>query len=346
MPVASGRRVAVLGDGGWGTALALGLCRNGHDVRVWGPFPDYIAEIRANGENRKFLPGVPLPSGILWTADRTEAAGSADVVVLASPSRFYPEVVASFAGDIGPEARVVSVSKGLSKDGHQRMSEMAADLLHHPHIAVLSGPSHAEEVARNVPSAVALACTDADIAATLQEVFATPTFRVYTTPDVVGVELGGALKNVIAIAAGVCDGLGFGDNTRAALVTRGLAEMTRLGTSLGADAATFAGLSGIGDLMVTCGSKLSRNRAVGERLGKGESTREIMGHMDQVAEGVWTCSSARLLARDRGVEVPITDEVYAIVHEGKNPREAVQDLLSRDPKPEVSFPGDHERPAS
>jgi glycerol-3-phosphate dehydrogenase (NAD(P)+) len=332
-------KVAVIGDGGWGTALAMVLQRNGHAVRVWGPFADYIDSIRRAGENTKFLPGVELPKDIAWCEDRKAAVEGAEVVVLASPSRFFAEVVESFAPLMPSVAHVVSVAKGLSKDGHQRMTELAATLLDHPHIAALSGPSHAEEVARGVPSAVAIACDDLEVAAALQEVFTAPTFRVYTTDDVVGVELGGALKNVIALAAGVSDGLGYGDNTKAALVTRGLAETIRLGTAMGARPATFAGLSGIGDLMVTCASRLSRNRAVGERLGRGETLAEILDHMDQVAEGVWTSVSARLLARDHGVEVPITDEVYAIAHEGKDPREAVQSLLARDPKSEVDAGG-------
>ena len=327
-------KTCVIGDGGWGTALALVLHRAGHDVRVWGPFPDYIEKIKQSGENTTFLAGVPLPEEIHWTADREEAVDNAGVVVLASPSKFFADVAASFADIIPASSHVVSVAKGLSKDGHRRMTEVAADVLQHEHIAALSGPSHAEEVARDVPSAVVVACDNAQVAEALQQAFLTPSFRVYTSSDVVGVELGGALKNVVAVAAGVCDGLGFGDNTKAALVTRGLAEMVRLGRAMGADQATFAGLSGIGDLMVTCGSKLSRNRSVGEELGKGRSIQEIMDSMAQVAEGVWTCASARVLARDYDIDVPITDEVHAIVYEGKAPRDAVQSLLMRDPKPE------------
>lgn len=328
-------KVAVIGDGGWGTALGLVLHRNGHEVCIWGPFPDYIATVRRKRENVKFLSGVPVPEAIAWTADRDEAARDAEVVVLATPSKFYADVVGSFAPLISDSTHVVSVAKGLSKDGHQRMTEVAETVLHHGAVAALSGPSHAEEVARGVPTAVVVASSDQAVATALQDVFSSSTFRVYTCPDVVGVELGGALKNVIAVAAGVCDGIGFGDNTKAALITRGLAEMIRLGTALGADPATFSGLSGIGDLLVTCMSRLSRNRHVGERLGRGESTEAILNSMEQVAEGVWTCASARLLAGERAVEMPIAEEVYAIVHEGKNPLEAVQALLTRDPKPET-----------
>ena len=215
------------------------------------------------------------------------------------------------------------------------MSELAEDLLGVAPVAALSGPSHAEEVARGIPTAVVIGCRDHSKAVALQELFMQPAFRVYTSEDIIGVELGGALKNVMALAAGVSDGIGFGDNSKAALITRGLAEMTRLGCELGAKAETFAGLSGMGDLVVTCTSRHSRNRAVGERLGKGESAESILASMEQVAEGVWTCSTARSIAHAKGVDVPITDEVCAIVHEGKNPHEAVAALMTRDAKPET-----------
>ena len=328
------RRIAVIGDGGWGSALALVLHRNGHRVRVWGPFADYIARIREERENVKFLPGADLPPEIEWTADRSEAVDGADAAVLAVPSRFYREVVGSFAPHIPKSALVVSVTKGLDKDTGRRMTEVAQDFLAHGPVAALSGPSHAEEVARGIPTAVVIACADHDRAVALQKLFMNPAFRVYTSDDVVGVELGGALKNVIAIAAGASDGIGFGDNTKAALITRGLAEITRLGTALGAHPATFAGLSGMGDLVVTCASRYSRNRAVGERLGRGEKIEDILKSMEQVAEGVWTCSTALRLASEHQVDVPITEEVDAVICKGKDPRHAVQSLLSRDPKPE------------
>lgn len=328
------KTVTVIGDGGWGTALALVLHRNGHRVRIWGPFPEYIDTIRRTGKNDKYLEGVPLPADLEWTADREEALRDTDAVVLAVPSRFYREVVASLSALLPPASVVVSVTKGLDKQTHRRMTETAEELLIGHHVAVLSGPSHAEEVARGVPSAVVTACTDHAIAERIQALFNGNAFRVYTSTDVIGVELGGALKNVIAIAAGVSDGIGFGDNTKAALMTRGLAEITRLGVALGAEPETFSGLSGMGDLVVTCTSTLSRNRGVGERLGRGEKTEQILSGMAQVAEGVWNCANARVLAAELGVDAPITQEVYAIVHEGKNPREAVTDLLSRDPRPE------------
>jgi glycerol-3-phosphate dehydrogenase (NAD(P)+) len=326
--------VAIVGDGGWGTALAIVLHRNGHRVRIWGPFPEYINRVIQIRENIKFLPGVRLPTEIEWTADRSAAVGDAAVVVLAVPSRYYEQVVTDFAPLIPRSAIVVSVSKGLEKRTHRRLTEVAESLIDNGPVAALSGPSHAEEVARRVPTAVVAACADHARAQALQQIFNSVEFRVYTSDDTAGVELGGALKNVIAIAAGISDGIGYGDNTKAALITRGLAEITRLGVARGARAETFAGLSGIGDLIVTCTSKLSRNRAVGERLGRGEQLENIMRSMEQVAEGVWTCRAALDLAKELGVEVPITEQVVAVVHEGRDPRDAVQALMAREPKHE------------
>ncbi len=326
-------KATVIGDGGWGTALAMVLARNGHEVTVWGPFSDYLEEIKLFNENVTYLPGVKVPPSIQWTADREEAVKEADLVVLVVPSRFYKEVVESFKPFLPASALIVSATKGLDEETHERMSEVAGAILEHS-IAVLSGPSHAEEVARGVPCAVAIAATDHAVAEQIQQLFVNDTFRVYTLDDVIGVELGGALKNVIAIAAGIGDGMGFGDNSKAALMTRGLTEITRLGVALGAKPETFAGLSGIGDLMVTCMSQHSRNRGVGERLGKGESLDEIMASMKMVAEGVWNCQAAMELAAGLGISVPITEQVNAIVHEGKDPRKAVMDLMSRSSKAE------------
>jgi glycerol-3-phosphate dehydrogenase (NAD(P)+) len=325
--------VAIIGDGGWGTALAVVLHNNGHAVRVWGPFADYIAEIQHRHRNQKFLPDVKLPPEIRWTADKAEVVAGADVVILAVPSRFFRSVVESFAGLIPSSAPVLSVTKGLDEKTGKRMTKVAEELLKNT-VAALSGPSLAAEVARGIPTAVTIACADHATAKTLQDLLMSPSFRVYTSDDVIGVEIGGALKNVIAIAAGVCDGISFGDNTKAALITRGLAEIARLGCALGAHPATFAGLSGMGDLVVTCASRLSRNHMVGERLGRGESIDLILKTMEQVAEGVWTCATARALAHKHGVEVPITEEVCAVVHKGKDPRAAVRDLMGRDPKKE------------
>jgi glycerol-3-phosphate dehydrogenase (NAD(P)+) len=328
------KRVGIIGDGGWGTALALVLHNNSHAVRVWGPFADYIVEIQRRHRNEKFLPGIECPPEIAWTADKKEAVAGADVVILAVPSHYFRSVLESFFGILPSSAVVLSVTKGLDEKTGKRMTETAEDILKNGPVAALSGPSLAAEVARGAPTAVTLACADHSMAKTLQGLLMNSTFRVYTSDDVIGVELGGALKNVIAIAAGACDGIGLGDNTKAALVTRGLAEITRLGCALGAHPSTFAGLSGIGDLMVTCTSKLSRNRMVGERLGRGEPIDLIRKSMEQVAEGVWTCATARMQARKYNVEVPIAEEVYAVIHEGKDPRTAVKDLMTREAKPE------------
>jgi glycerol-3-phosphate dehydrogenase (NAD(P)+) len=327
-------KATIIGDGGWGTALGLVLRENGHDVTLWGPFTDTIAAVRESGENALYLPGVALPDDLTWTTDREQAVANSGLVVLAVPTKYFRDVVGTFRGFIPQDCPVVSVAKGLDSRTNERMTQVAAALLGLPAVAALSGPSHAEEVARRIPTAVVVAGTDPDQGRVLQDSFANPRFRVYTSSDVAGVELGGALKNVIAIAVGVSDGLGFGDNTRAALITRGLAEMTRLGCELGARPATFSGLSGMGDLIVTCTSGLSRNRSVGERIGRGEAVAEILGNMQQAVEGAWNCASARALAHDADVDVPITEEVYGIIHEGRDPHDAVAALLARDVRPE------------
>jgi len=328
------KKVTVIGDGGWGTALALVLHSNGHNVTIWGPFEENIEAARKAGCNETFLPGIDLPPDMNLTTDRTEAAEGAEAVVLAVPTQFFSDVVSQFQGLIAPETSVVSVTKGLDRNTHKTMTEVAAELLKMESVASLSGPSHAEEVARRIPTAVVIASKDSARAAALQQLFSNTLFRAYTSSDVTGVQLGGALKNVIAIAVGISDGLGFGDNTRAALITRGLAEMTRLGTAMGCHAETFAGLSGMGDLIVTCTSQHSRNRGVGERLGRGETLNDIMGSMKQVAEGVWNCSNARALGQNLGIELPITEEVYNILHNDLEPIRAVEDLMGRDVKPE------------
>jgi len=327
-------RVVVIGDGGWGTALALVAHHNGHETRVWGAFEDNIAAIRRDGENRTFLPGVPLPDGLLWTTDRAEACRAADLAILAVPTRYFRSVAASFRDAIPAETGLVTVAKGLDRERHIRMSEVAVEELGRTPVAALSGPSHAEEVARGVPTAVTVAGQDNAYSEAVQHLLGNKRFRVYTSGDIVGVELGGALKNVIAIGVGVSDGLGFGDNTRAALITRGLAEIARLGCALGAAPETFAGLAGMGDLIVTCTSRHSRNRAVGERLGRGESIESILSGMRQVAEGVWNCESAVALADRHGIEMPVSREVHAILRAGKAPAAAVESLLGRDFKPE------------
>ncbi len=328
--------ITIIGDGGWGTAVGLLLNGYGHTVTLWGPFEDALAEIRDTRENVRFLPGVPLPDSLIWTADPVRAAARADRVVLAVPSKFYRDVCARFTGLIPADTPTVSLTKGLCEKTHRRMSEIASEVLDHPAMAVLSGPSHAEEVARGIPTAVVAAATDETLAREIQNLFNGPRFRVYTSTDPLGVELGGAIKNVIAIAVGASDGLGFGDNTRAAIITRGLAEMTRLGCALGARPETFAGLSGAGDLIVTCTSRHSRNHSVGERLGKGESIDAILASMKMVAEGVWNARAVRDTARACGVDVPIAEQVCSWCHEGASPRDSVEALMSRDMKPEAT----------
>lgn len=322
----------IIGNGGWGTALAMTLAANGHDVTAWGPFPEELETIRNAGENSVYLPDVTIPPEIKWTSDPSDAA-TAELVVLVTPSRFYRTTLETFAPHLGAEALIVSATKGLDEQTGQRMSEVAADVLGRD-IAVLSGPSHAEEVARGIPTAVTVAGSNVHWLEKIQAAFIGPVFRVYTSDDLIGVELGGTLKNVIAVAAGILDGIGPGDNSKAALMTRGLAEIARLGAALGAKPETFSGLSGIGDLIVTCASRHSRNRSVGERLGKGERLPEIMGGMKQVAEGIWNAKAARDLAEKYHIDVPITEEVCQIVEQEKDPKQALHDLMNREPKAE------------
>jgi len=326
--------ITIIGDGGWGTALALTLRSNGHRVTIWGPDAAYLDEIKRAQENKKFLPGVAIPGDLEWTAHEAHALNGANGIVLAVPSRFYSATLDRFAPHLPKTFHAVSVSKGFDPTTHHRLSALASERWKHPGIAALSGPSHAEETARAVPTVVTVASERPEEAKFWQDAFNNRAFRVYTSDDIIGVEVGGALKNVIALAAGICDGLGYGDNTKAALMTRGLAEIARLGTRMGANPATFSGLSGIGDLMVTGMSRHSRNRGVGERIGKGESIQSILGSMVQVAEGVWTAKAAKQLAAELGIDLPITNEVHAVLYEGKNPREAVTSLMGRPPKPE------------
>jgi glycerol-3-phosphate dehydrogenase (NAD(P)+) len=332
-------KAVVIGDGGWGTALASVLRKNGHEVRIWGPFEDYVSSLNGRNENPRFLPGVRLPEGLRWTARPEEAARDAELAVMAVPSSFYAEVAARFAPHLSAGTPVVSATKGLDGTTLRRMSEIAAEHFGGGPVTALSGPSFAEEVARELPTAIVAACTDHAVARRVQSAFGCDTFRIYSSDDLIGVELGGALKNVIALAAGACDGIGFGHNTKAALVTRGLAEIARLGIAMGAHPETFSGLSGIGDLMLTCTGGLSRNRAVGERIGRGERIGDILKGMVQVAEGVVNCAHACALAHKAGVEVPIAEAVRQVIGGKLDPRKAVRMLMTRDPRPEREQPG-------
>jgi len=326
--------LGIVGAGGWGTALALLLHENEFPITLWGHDPREIATIAEKRENVIYLPGVPLPEGFEYTGELDDLA-SCDLLVLVTPSKAMREVCARLSTvALRSDAVFLSCTKGVERGSGMRMSEVVAEHFPKHVVAALSGPSHAEEVARQAPTAVVIGATDRAVAQRLQQAFRTRFFHAYTNDDVAGVELGGALKNIFALAAGVSDGLGLGDNTKAALVTRALAEMTRLGVALGGRRETFQGLSGIGDLMVTCFSRHSRNRMVGERLGRGESLETITASMQMVAEGVPTTYSAQECARKHGIETPITDQIRELLDGRITPREAMAALLSREPKPE------------
>jgi glycerol-3-phosphate dehydrogenase (NAD(P)+) len=323
--------VTVLGAGAWGTALALLLDQNRHRVRLWGHDPARLAEIQRERTNDRALPGIVLPVELGFEPDLDRALQDTQIIVFAIPSGAVREIGSRIAGFRGP---IVSVTKGIEADTGLTMCGILAQVVPDAVTAALSGPSLALEVARGIPTAVVAAAEEPETSRLIQNLFHRPAFRVYTTNDLVGVELGGALKNVMAIAAGVCDGLGFGDNSKAALITRGQAEMRRIGIACGARPETFAGLSGLGDLTVTCFSRLSRNRSFGERIGRGESIRSLLAQTHAAIEGYPTALSALALADRLGVAAPITREVHAMLYLDKDPRHAVQDLLNRDSKAE------------
>src|SRR5215813_14120375 len=326
-------RIAVIGAGGWGTALASLLVSSGHDVCLWVRRTVLCEQLRDKRENSPYLPGISLPEALVYTTSLAEATSQAELLVLAVPSHVMREVALALKPRLERTSLLVSVSKGIEEETLQTMSEVLGASLRE-RLAVFSGPSFAAEVARGLPTAVTVAAQVADVYATVQRVFVSSRFRVYTTADVVGVEIGGAVKNVIAIAAGVSDGLGYGHSARAALITRGLAEIVRLAVRLGAEPQTLSGLSGMGDLVLTCTSDLSRNHGVGVRLGKGETIESVLQGMTMVAEGVRTCRSVFSLARRLSVEMPIVEQVYALLYTGKPPRQVVADLLAREVKPE------------
>lgn len=326
--------VTILGDGGWGTALALLAHRAGADVRLWGHDPAYVAEMAATRRNPRYLPGAEFPAEVRLTSDAAEAARGADLLVSAIPTQFLRGVTERIARDLPPRVPVVSVTKGLENRTLARPTEVLAATLGARPTAVLCGPSHAEEVSRGLPASVVVASDDAALRRRVQRAFSGETFRVYASDDVLGVELAAAVKNVIAIAAGISDGLGLGDNAKAALITRGNAEIGRLGRALGAKPETFAGLAGIGDLITTCTSQHGRNRAVGERLGHGETIEAILSSMVQVAEGVRTTESVVGLAKRLGVEMPIAEQVRRILAGEQSPQAALAELMQRPLKAE------------
>jgi glycerol-3-phosphate dehydrogenase (NAD(P)+) len=323
--------VSVLGAGAWGTALANLLCQNGNTVTLWGHNADHLENVRRAGGNEVYLPGVRLSPELKYEADLARAVAAAECAVVAVPSKFLREVTARVPGFNGI---AISVTKGIEDETGLTMTGVLKETMPQCVAAALSGPSFALEVAKGIPGAIVAAHPDPLIARRIQLLFHSPTFRVYTSGDLPGVELGGALKNVVAIAAGVGDGLGFGDNSKAALITRAMAEIRRLGVARGACAGTFSGLSGLGDLTATCFSRLSRNRNFGERIGRGETVESVLASSVAVAEGYPTARSAHHLADRLGIETPIVREVYAMLYENKNQRQAVQSLMTRDMKPE------------
>jgi glycerol-3-phosphate dehydrogenase (NAD(P)+) len=329
-----GAKIAVIGDGGWGTTLAILLHHKGYKVWLWGPFADYLTTLAKKRENSKFLPGIEIPQDIFFSAEIRDVIYQAALIVLAIPSHFLRAVLNKIKGEDLSGAIVLSAVKGIENETLMRMSEVIADILDKQKITVLSGPTISYEVARGVPTTCVVSSEDQGVAEKVQDVFMGERFRVYTSTDVVGVELGGALKNVIAIACGISDGLGFGSNTKAALLTRGLVEMARLGVAMGAKYETFAGLSGLGDLVATCVSSHGRNRWVGEQIGRGKKLKDILAKMDMVAEGVNTTQSALKLAEKYNVEAPITMQVFQVLYKNKDPRQAVRELMLREKKPE------------
>jgi len=332
-------KIGVIGAGSWGTTLANLLAKKGHDVTLWAYEPELVEEMGRTGVNGLFLPGITLDSALRYTNDLPEAVSGKGMILCVAPSQVVRHVITQVLPFLATDVVIVSASKGIELDTLLTVSQVYEELLPpdlYRNFAVVSGPSFAREVALEMPTAVVAAAVDDQVARRVQQAFSAPYFRLYTNRDVVGVELGGAIKNVIAIAAGISDGLGFGFNTRAALITRGLAEMTRLGRAMGADSATFAGLAGMGDLVLTCTGDLSRNRTVGMQLGKGRSLTDILGEMRMVAEGVKTTESAHALARRLGIDMPITAKVYEVLHEDKPARTAVIELMTRDLKAEGS----------
>ena len=329
-------KVAVVGSGAWGTALAIRLCKNGHDVTMWTFEKELIPEMESTRRNPR-LPGAVLPEGLKISPDYACVSGC-PLVVVAAPSFPIRSVSRGIAPYLDVNAVLVSVTKGIEKGTLLRMSEVVAQETNHP-VVVLTGPSHAEEVALGVPTGCLSACADKELAEFVQDAFMSDTFRIYTSPDAVGAELGAALKNVIALCAGVTDGLGCGDNTKAMLMTRGLTEMARLGISMGASKDTFAGLAGVGDLIVTCTSMHSRNRRAGILIGQGKGVQEAMQEVGAVVEGYYAAAAAYELCQRQGVDMPITTAAYQVLYEGREAAEAVRSLLVRQKKSEQEDAG-------
>lgn len=329
-------KVSVIGAGSWGTALALHLHKNGHDVNVWSIIEDEVKMLSEKREHASKLPGVKLPEDMNFTTDLEFSLQDKDMIVLAVPSPFTRSTAHSMCPYVKEGQLIVNVAKGVEEKTLMTLSEIIEEEIPQANVAVLSGPSHAEEVGRGVPTTVVAGAHDQKTAEYIQNIFMSPVFRVYTSPDILGMELGAALKNVIALAAGTADGLGHGDNLKAALITRGIAEITRLGTAMGAHAETFYGLSGIGDLIVTCASVHSRNRRAGYLIGQGYTMKEAMDKVQMIVEGVYSAKAAMGLAKKYNVEIPIIEQVNKVLFEDKDPKEALDELMLRDKKIEHS----------
>jgi|CXWL01.1.fsa_nt_gi glycerol-3-phosphate dehydrogenase (NAD(P)+) len=328
------QKISVIGDGGWGTTLAIYLEAKGYDVLVWGAFSDYAKQVAQKRENFKFLPGIKISKRIAWVSDLSLAIGHADLIVLATPSQYLSSVLKKIKNCDYSKKTFVSAIKGIEIDSLKRMSQIIYEELGKVPLAVLSGPTIATELARGIVTTAVVASHKPSIALKLQKVFHSKIFRIYTNADVVGVELGGSVKNVIALACGICDGLKLGTNAKAAVLTRGLAEMARLGQALGAKKETFYGLAGLGDLVTTCVNEKSRNRSVGEAIGQGNDVNKILKSMSMVAEGVTTAKAVYHLSRKLKIQMPISQEVYNIIYKKKNVKAALESLMMRGFKPE------------
>ncbi len=321
-------KISVVGSGSWGTAIAVMLLKNSHDVTLWSFFEEESEELRKNRENKRFLPGIKLDEAMTLTSDISDCKGS-DIIVMASPSHAVRNTAKVLAPIIDDGQIILNIAKGIEEETYYTMSEVIKEEIPNCRIAVMSGPSHAEEVSRGIPTTNTVASDDMEIAEYIQNVFMNPSFRVYTNPDIKGVELGGSMKNVIALCCGILDGMGLGDNTKAALMTRGLVEMKRLGIILGAKGETFNGLSGVGDLIVTCMSMHSRNLRAGRLIGQGKSLEEAQKEVNMVVEGVKTCRAVKELADKVGVELPIINEAYKVLFEGEDVKSALSNLMGR-----------------
>ncbi|MCF6095867.1 NAD(P)H-dependent glycerol-3-phosphate dehydrogenase [Thermovorax subterraneus] len=331
-------KAAVIGAGSWGTAISQILADNGTEIRLWVRRKELAEQIKITRENSEYLPGVRIPDEIIITCELEEALEGAEFVVMAVPSQAMREIAGAAGKYIENKSIVISAAKGIEVGTLLRMSQVIREQLPEDlevEIAVISGPSHAEEVARRLPTAVVAAAEKKDVAEKVQDLFMNSYFRVYTNLDIIGVEMGGALKNIIAICAGIAEGLGFGDNTRAALITRGIMEIIRLGVKMGGQPSTFFGLSGVGDVIVTCNSMFSRNRRAGIEIGRGKSVKEVVGSTNMVIEGIYTTKAAYDLARKHKIEMPITEKAYEVLYEGKDPLDAVKELMGRRGKYEM-----------